>query len=309
MQSSSLHELISSPKSAIWRQLNNFREIVEKHEIWQPTEDIQFVFLCGANISPGTPSKRRQVLLDFSDKNLPHAKFFLAESMFKILQAEGHKTNLLDIENEVSAFADFIIVVLESESAFCELGAFATHPELRKKIIVINNSNHKQSESFINLGPVKAINEISNGSHILYYKMEENGKINGDAIGDIFKELYDIIHKKPKTRRTRVEKHNPNENFTKESLRFIHDLIYFSSPVSVPELSRILKIIFYTSNETMLKKHIAILYATKQIKRTKTNLYMCIQNKAFFEYEKYDINKVIAAFKNMYFRYATHRLT
>lgn len=303
-----LYNIISSPKSAVWRQLNFFRTTVEKKEIWRPTDDVQFVFLCGANIEPGIPSKRRQILLDFSSRNLPHAKFFLAESIFKVLEAEGHKANLLDIENDLSAFSDFVIVVLESESSFCELGAFATHKELREKLIVINDINHKESPSFINLGPVEAVKEISTGNHVLYYKMEADGKVRGDGIGDVFKKLHSLIHKKPKKRRTRVQKYDPNENFSKDSLRFVHDLIYLSSPVSLPELSRIIKVIFLSSKEKHLQKHLGLLCATEQVERSDTGLYRSLYNQPFFEYELNDVTNLIASFKNMYFRYDRARL-
>jgi hypothetical protein len=304
-----LYNLISSPKSAVWRQLDTFRVTIERQEIWRPVDDVQFVFLCGANIKLGTPSKRRQILLDFSSKNLPHAKFFLAESIFQVLEAEGHRTNWLDIENDLSAFSDFVIVVLESESSFCELGAFATNTELRKKLIVINDLNHKKSQSFINLGPVEAINEISDGNHILYYKMEADGKIRGDGIGDVFKKLHGLIHKKPQTRRTRVQQYDPNKHFSKDSLRFVHDLIYFSSPVKLPELSRIIKVIFSTSKERQLQKHLGLLCATEQVERTREGLYQSLYRQPFFEYEPHDINNIIASFKNMYFRYDRQRLT
>jgi hypothetical protein len=307
-----LHDIISSPKSAVWRQLNSFRNNIEKKKIWRPKDDVQFVFLCGANIKIDTPSKRRQILLDFSSRNLPHAKFFLAESMFKILKAEGHKANLLDIENDLSSLADFVIVILESESAFCELGAFANHKELRKKLIVINDSGHKKSESFINLGPVKAIDEISDGEHVIYYKMETDGKWRGDGIGDVFKNIYDIIHKEPKKRRTRIQDFNPNKNFTKESLRFIHDLIYFSNPISISELSRVIKILFSVSNEKNLQKHLGLLCATEQVDRQVNKydigLYSSMYNETFFEYGLHDTYNIIASFKNMYFRHDRHRL-
>lgn len=303
-----LYNLISSPKSAVWRQLNSFRATVEQKEIWRPIDDVQFVFLCGANIKLGTPSKRRQILLDFSSRNLPHAKFFLAESIFQVLEAEGHKANFLDIENDLSAFSDFVIVILESESSFCELGAFATHKELRKKLIVINDLNHKESQSFINLGPVEAIKEISAGNHILYYKMEADGKIRGDGIGDVFKKLHGLIHKKPQKRRTRVQQYDPNENFSKDSLRFVHDLIYLSSPVSLPELSRIIKVIFASSKEKQLQKHLGLLCATEQVVRTNDGLYRSLYKQPFFEYELNDVTNLIASFKNMYFRYDRQRL-
>ena len=303
-----LHNLISSPKSAVWRQLNAFRSTVDKKEIWRPTDEVQFVFLCGANIKPGIPSKRRQVLLEFSTHNLPYAKFFLAESIFKILEAEGHKANLLDIENDLSAFSDFVIVVLESESSFCELGAFATHKDLRKKLIIINDTQHKESKSFINLGPVEAVNESSAGNHLLFYKMEADGKVRGDGIGEIFKSLYDLIHKEPTKKRTRVQRYDPNENFSKDSLWFVHDLIYLASPVSLAELSRIIKVIFFVSKEKQLQKHLGLLCATQQIERSSKGLYRSLYDQPFFEYELNDITKIIAAFKNMYFRYDRQRL-
>lgn len=303
-----LHDLISSQKSAVWRQLIKFKSNINKNEIWRPKEDVQFVFLCGANINPGEPSRRRRTLMDFSSKNLPYAKFFLAESMFTVLKAEGHKANLLDIEKDLSSFADFVIIILESESAFCELGAFAAYKELRNKIIVINDSNHKSSPSFINLGPVKAIDEISGGNQVIHYKMGDNGKIYGDGIGDVFSKIYNLIHKEPKKRRSRVCNYNPNENFTKESLRFVHDLIYFSNPISLSEFSRILKTIFSHSNENNLQKHLALLCATGQVDRAESGLYSSTYNEPFFEYGQHDINDLIASFKNMYFRHDKRRL-
>ena len=304
-----LHSLISSEKSAVWKQLNSFRVTVESNEIWRPTDDVQFVFLCGANITPGTPSKRRQLLLDFSSRNLPFAKFFLAESIFQVLEAEGHKANLLDIENDLSVFSDFVIVILESESAFCELGAFTTHTELRRKLIIINDKNHRESTSFVNLGPVKAVKEESNGDHVLDYKMEPDGKTRGDGIGDVFEEIYRIIHKDPKGKRTRVKLFDPNSYFSKDSLRFVHDLIYMASPVSLPELSRMIKVIFSSSKEKQLQKHLGLLCATEQVKRNESGFYASLYRQPFFEYGVHDINNLIAAFKNMYFRYDRKRLS
>lgn len=244
-----IYSIISSEKSAVWQALQNFSTIISKNGIWRPIEDVKFVFLCGANIQHGTPSKRRQILLNFSTRHLPHTKFFLAESIFTVLEAEGHKTNLLDIENDLSNFADFVIVVLESESTFCELGAFAIHKELRKKLIVVNDYKYRKSESFINLGPVKAISEITDGKHILYYKMDKDGKFHGDSIGDVFSSMHKLLHKEPKVRRNRVVECNPNLFFTKDSLRFIHDLVFFASPISLPELSRVIKILFSKSKD------------------------------------------------------------
>lgn len=303
-----LYNILSSEKSAVWQALQNFSAVIFKKNIWRPTEDVKFVFLCGANIQHGTPSKRRQLLLKFSSSNLPYTKFFLAEKIFEVLKKEGHKTNLLDIEHDLSNFADFVIVVLESESTFCELGAFAIHKELRKKIIVINDHNFKESGSFINRGPVKAISEMTDGKHILYYNMDKDGKFHGDSIGDVFTSLYELLHKTPKKRRDRIVECNPNLFFTKDSLRFIHDLVFFASPISFPELSRVIKILFSKSKESQLQKHLGMLCAISQIKIIKKDLYVSLYNKPFFDYRQYDIYSLIASFKNLYFRYDSNRL-
>ncbi len=302
-----LYNVFTSTKSAVWQVLNDFKTMLELNAVWRPKDDIQFVFLCGANVDIATPSKRRQSLLKFSERQLPHAKFFLAETIFKILEAEGHKTNFLDIENDLSAFADYVVVVLESESAFCELGAFANHKDLREKLIIINDCKYKESPSFINSGPVKAVAEISAGKQVLYYAMASDGKVHGDAIGDVFSELHNLIHREPQARRTRVANFNPNKHFTKDSLRFIHDLIYFTCPITFTELSRVIKILFEASKEKQLQKYLGLLCATEQISRTSKGLYVSLCDRPFFEYS-YDVDNLIASFKNMYFKHDDTRL-
>lgn len=302
-----LYDILESPKSAAGQILRKFRLVIEGQRIWRPVNDVQFVFLCGANVRPEIPSKRRQTLLDFSLRHLPHTRFFLAESIFKILEAEGHKTNILDIENELSRFADYVIIVLESESAFCELGAFATHDELRKKLIVINDLTHRSSRSFINLGPIKAVEEATSENHILYYKMEGDGREYGDGIGDIFSALHKLLPQDPKPRRTRVDEYDPNTFFTKESLRFIHDLVFFCSPVSWQELSRIVKILFSKAKDKQLQKHLALLCAISHARRTDSGFYRSLCSRPFFAYDRFDSNSMIATFRNMYLRYDPRR--
>lgn len=303
-----LTDIISSQKSTVWQVLQKFKSVILNNDIWRPIDDIQFVFLCGANIDKNKPSSRRMSLLDFSLKNLPNAKFFLAESIFNILAEEGIRSNFLDVENDLSKFADHVILVLESESTFCELGAFATNQELRKKLIVINDSRYKKSESFINTGPLQAISEISSGKNILYYKMDDQGKYYGDAIGGTFADIYKIISKEPQERRTRIKEYNPNNYFNKDSLRFVHDLIYFSSPITMIELSRIIKILFGNSKDKQVMKHLGLLCATEQIKRGDNNLYYSLVKSPYFEYGSYDIQNMLASFKNLYYRNDQSRL-
>jgi len=171
-------------------------------------------------------SERRKALIEFSNIHLKHTQFFLAERMFAILKEEGHKGNILDVEHEISKFADHIVIILESSSAFAELGAFA-HTSLRKKLIVINDKQYESENSFINLGPIKAIEECSGRHNIIHYKMNIDGIKRLDAIGDVFAPLYDLLKEPIKSRASAVnlESCDPSKNFDKNSAMFVHDLI------------------------------------------------------------------------------------
>ena len=145
-------------KKLIHARINDLQRFLNNSKVYQPSNISNFVFLCGANKSKSEPSERRKALIKFSKNHLPHTQFFLAEKMFNTLQKEGHKGNILDVEHLISGFSDYILIILESNSAFAELGAFS-HNTLRDKLIVINDLKFKDEESFINLGPIKAIEE------------------------------------------------------------------------------------------------------------------------------------------------------
>ncbi len=256
----------------------------------------KFVFLCGANKEKDTISERRKAVIEFSKKHLKHTQFFLAEKVFNTLQAEGHKGNILDVEHEISKFADHIVIILESPSAFAELGAFA-HNELRKKLIVINDKQYETEKSFINLGPIKAIEECSGKKNIIQYKMNADGIKKLDAIGDIYALLFDLLKEPIKGRASAVnlEFCNPVE-FNKNSAMFIHDLIYFTGPIKLIELVEVLKIVF-GDNPFKLTNNLAILTAFEFIRRNEEGIYKINTGKTYYRY-KFDTNDLISTFRN-----------
>ena len=179
-------------KKLLRKQIQTLKRSIQKSKVIRPSNVSKFVFLCGANKEKDTISERRKALIDFSKKHLKHTQFFLAEKVFKTLQSEGHKGNILDVEHEISEFADHIVIILESPSAFAELGAFA-HNELRERLIIINDKHYESEESFINLGPIKAIEERSGKQNIIHYKMNSDGIKRLDAIGDVYAPLFDLL--------------------------------------------------------------------------------------------------------------------
>src|SRR5699024_5940211 len=107
-------------------------------------------------------------------KHIKGINFFTAEKLFKAI--DDHKsTDLLSIESKLANYSDCILIILESPGAFTELGAFSHLDSLAKKILVINSSEFQSEESFINQGPIKKINKISEFKKCIYANFENFG--------------------------------------------------------------------------------------------------------------------------------------
>ncbi|MDO8267227.1 MAG: retron St85 family effector protein [Moraxellaceae bacterium] len=275
----------------------SLKAAVSGSNVYLPAMVSKFVFLCGANKSDGTISERRKALIGFSKSHLEYAQFFLAERVFSTLQDEGHKENILDVEHEITQFADHIIIVLESPSSYTELGAFS-HNDLRKKLIVINDDKFKAAKSFINLGPIQAIEEAAGKNKIIHYKMSPDGVDHLDAIGDTFLGIFNLLKDPIKTKRSPIDlvSCNPSQKFTKISVMFVHDLVYFTGPITYKELIEILKIIF-GDGDFKLRQHLAILSAFASIERDGNGLFRSRLGKTYYYY-RFDSHDLMAIFRN-----------
>jgi hypothetical protein len=132
---------ISDSRTAIGRRLERLKLAIQE-EKFALNRSRQLIFLCGANRAPLTPSQRREDIRKFAEAKLPESRIVFAEGIFDEISKLGHNKNILDLEHIISSIADFVLIVLESHSAFCELGAFA-HKKLRDKLVVINDSHFR----------------------------------------------------------------------------------------------------------------------------------------------------------------------
>lgn len=138
------------------------------------------IFLCGADT--GRTDSFRHLLNKEFKKN---AKFNVVYPEFIFATLLNKKdSNLLELEDELAGYVDLIIIPLESQGTFAEIGAFTVNKQLLPKIIVINNSKYKNSKSFINLGPLDLVKK-QNTNHIFYF---QEGKEN-DILVDLLKEI------------------------------------------------------------------------------------------------------------------------
>lgn len=264
----------------------------------------QLIFLCGANQSENVPSERRAAVKKFIGAISPTNTVIYAEGIFNEIAKFGHQSNALDVEHEISEIADKIIIILESESAFCELGAFA-HKALREKLIIINNSQFKDSKSFINTGPIAAALEAK--APVIWYKMSDNGHIRRDGIGATFTELRKALEHAP-TRVAHIPFSKLSElGLNKASLYFVHDIVLFTGPVRLEELITILKIIFPRTakkNFESLKSILGILREGQLLKTKKVGdkwVYQATSTDTFLRYSK-NVSGMRAAFREHHFK-------
>lgn len=283
--------------------LNDLKLILHEKGKIDCNNTTSFIFVCGANQSPQKPSARREAIIAFGKKQIKNTSFFIAEDVFETLRIHGHNGNLLDIEHGLSEIADYIIIILESESAFAELGVFS-NKVLRKKIIVINDLSYQDKPSFINMGPIKAIAESTNGKNVLYYKMTSRDLSVVDAIGSVFAELKEIIENiENKPKKMPLESLHPGNNLHKYASQFVHDLIYMCGPISHKELVDVCKFIFGPGSYDKIKHHCGFLRsinAVYTIDKISDKYYMTTTPKLFFSYHKNSkrISRIVASFRN-----------
>ncbi len=257
----------------------------------------QLIFLCGANQSENVPSARRTALKTFIQKNSASSTVIYAEGVFGELRKYGSQKNALDLEHRIAKIADKVIIVLESPSAYCEFGAFAHHT-LRKKLIVVNDSQFKGSQSFINLGPIAAVEEVK--SPVIWYPMSKNGVTVLDGIGAAFPEILRAVDHTSRVGNPVDYSLLSSLAIDKSCLYFIHDLVLLAGPISHAEIADILKLIFGDKDFDTLKSLLGVLRESKLVSARQMKDGVWIYNASttdFFLRYRVDVNALMAAFR------------
>lgn len=110
------------------------------------------LFLIGAATRAGKSSLRARLREEL--ERLSGISVYYPEELFGDL-IFGEKMDLLELENLLALSVDVIVVCPESAGSLVELGAFANHKELCRRLIVIGNKKHRHDQSFIRLGPLR----------------------------------------------------------------------------------------------------------------------------------------------------------
>ncbi|WP_208450005.1 retron St85 family effector protein [Burkholderia gladioli] len=302
-----LEKYLDLPRFKLGGVLNSFSAALDKGR-FSIRRDLSLIFLCGANKSGLTPSERRFFLKKSIEKELPHARIVYAEAVMEELAKHGKTKNLLDIEFQISKIADWILIVLESYSSFCELGAFS-HKSSRDKLIVVNDNRYQSQPSFINHGPIQAITEDCSLDRVVWYPMSDDGVYVRDAIGMALPGVLKTLrHVKA---RGKIDKESCLPSSTSQTaLFFLHDIIYLCGPITHSETILIYSKIFGDQSFDEVKALRGILHASNLIESIMVGAehsYISRTTETFINFES-GASNILSAFRRYHLKHNPQRL-
>lgn len=231
--------------------VDSMKALVTNEEVWLPPS-CQLVFLCGKRLEEKPCA--RAVLLEYARKHIPQSHFFLAEDVFDALRGVGKSLDLLTVESHLARCADSVIIILESDGAKVELGAFAHDKDLVKIILAINESRFRGGDSFICEGPLKKLDSKSKLGPTLYTKF--------DSISRVHHLIEERLQKIRRKRRKRlVVRDAPTFRGLPGKWRvfLLADLIWLLSPISYSELIALLSEVLGKIRYDFLKFDLSLL--------------------------------------------------
>lgn len=199
----------------------------------------RFIFLCGS----AKKEAARYVFMNYVLKH--HIEYIpiLAENFFG-MEDDGI-VDLLSVENEIADISDCVLVFLESESCFAELGAFS-NTNICKKMLVVNQKKYSESPSFINLGPIAKVTRESD--------FENPVICNFSSSLQVADTILQRIEKGTPQKRKRIERLSSGDfSITNSQLKlsFILEILSLATPIKKKELVNICKAILKFDSKVM----------------------------------------------------------
>jgi hypothetical protein len=133
------------------------------------------LFLCGASASDPASIRTKVSHAIQSVRSKFNYQVYFPEFLFEELLRGHGADSLLDLENILADSVDSVVIIAESPGTIAELGAFANHDVLRKKLVVFIDAKYRSHRSFINLGPIRLLKKNhSNSVHFVDFSSPES---------------------------------------------------------------------------------------------------------------------------------------
>ncbi|MFA2945156.1 retron St85 family effector protein [Acinetobacter pittii] len=214
------------------------------------------IFLCGGDVKPISKpeviiyTSLRSYLIDFSSTYI-RSEIRTAEDFSDY---HLYYENLLEFESDMASISDLVVVILEGEGALIELGLFSGKPDIFNKLVVIQHSDFSSEQSFISLGPLRALRAIDVNSVLDYnwpFKKDFT-KLNDEVLKLICQDI--SLHLKSERTQSKFD-----INIDAHLILFIYEVIRCFFPITEKEILDVLQLL-YVSREFTLKKVKKITY-------------------------------------------------
>ncbi|MCX8519201.1 MAG: retron St85 family effector protein [Methylophilaceae bacterium] len=229
-----------------------------------------FILLCGGPYEEVSSTNRPISIRDAIQKVLlSNNKLRFAEE-YKNWAQNSTYSDVILFEKHLAELSSTIVLVLESPGSLTELGFFFAIEKFRKKLLVIVDDSHHESDSFINLGPIAFLKKENNES--LFYKWRKQAQscccfglnhrcccFDPKAVATIQDELKKDIQRRTQEL-TPARTFNPEEWLDVALLTC--DLIGLYSALTVRQLTEILKSLGCKFNESEITQ---LLFVLKQV--------------------------------------------
>lgn len=136
--------------------------------------------------------------------------------------------DLVQFETDAGCISRAILLFVESEGAFAELGAFCKEPVLAERLFVVLYSKFYHTDSYIALGPLRVLQRVQGDEHSIC-------PVEGDKLEDFQKvlpELADDVLEKAQQGRTHI--FDPEQ--IRDQFLFIADVVELFGALKISEI-------------------------------------------------------------------------
>lgn len=134
-------------------------KLFHEHKRHETVSNSISIFLCGGS-SEKERELRKHIRKRLSTVSSKYTyRVYFPEDMFIDLILGHGKRDLLSLENLLATSVNVVALLLSSPGTLTELGAFTNYVGLQDKLVVAIDPQYRRARSFINLGPVRFLEE------------------------------------------------------------------------------------------------------------------------------------------------------
>ena len=181
------------------------------------------------------PSGMRDLFVTWAHENRHEVAdlLHLPEDYPEWNQFDGYD-DLVEFERDAGCISRAILLFVESEGAFTELGAFCTQSVLAERLFVVLFSKYFRAISFIALGPLRVVKRVQGDECSIC-------PVDGDTLADFEKVLPDLASEVLAKAKQNPKTHAFDPGQIRDQFLFIADIVELFGALSTAEIIRLLE--------------------------------------------------------------------